>query len=150
LPTTHSFRASNLLHPDETVTLATDTLKIENPPESVRVIKIIDSNIPATAPEVTLEVPADVKAGEAFTVFALADDKATPAVDYTWDFGDGTPASGQRATHTYTSAGSYFVTVRVRGVDGLAYERKSKVTVTGNLKPYPNLEDNRRYRDQND
>ena len=34
-------------------------------------------------------------------------------VDYFWDFGDGTTASGVSVSHTYTDAGNYVVTLKV-------------------------------------
>ena len=37
---------------------------------------------------------------------------------YRWDFGDGTTGSGERVTHTYTSAGVYEPTVTVTDTDG--------------------------------
>ena len=35
-------------------------------------------------------------------------------VDYLWEFGDGTTASGSRATHTYAEAGRYLTTLAIR------------------------------------
>jgi PKD repeat protein len=42
--------------------------------------------------------------------------------DWKWNFGDGTSSTEQNPTHTYTAAGSYYVTLRVNnhfGSDGL-------------------------------
>lgn len=39
-------------------------------------------------------------------------------VSYSWDFGDGTIATGPTATHTYTSPGTYFAWLTVTDNDG--------------------------------
>ncbi|MGQ1798923.1 PxKF domain-containing protein [Kocuria oceani] len=39
-------------------------------------------------------------------------------IDYLWEFGDGTTASGSRATHTYTTAGDYLTTLAIRDNGG--------------------------------
>ena len=38
---------------------------------------------------------------------------------FTWDFGDNSSGTGQNATHTYASAGSYFVVLTTMAVDSL-------------------------------
>lgn len=46
----------------------------------------------------------------------------TNIVNYTWDFGDGTPAvSGQSVTHTYNNVGVYKVTLTLQSSDGKTF-----------------------------
>ncbi len=65
---------------------------------------------------------------------ASTDTDATPIASYTFDFGDGSapigPQSGATASHTYTVAGSYTVTVTVKDTAGLASTATAQVTAT--------------------
>lgn len=54
----------------------------------------------------------------------------TVAVSYRWTFGDGTTGSGSTTTHTYETAGTYDVTLRVIDSAGRVGESKESVTVT--------------------
>ncbi|MEX1166175.1 MAG: PKD domain-containing protein [Hydrogenophaga sp.] len=54
----------------------------------------------------------------------------TVAVSYRWTFGDGTTGSGATTTHTYTTQGSYEVTLRVIDSAGRVGETKETVTVS--------------------
>ena len=58
LPAEHNFTALDVLDQNEPVVVAGGTVQIENQlPESVKVIKIIDSNVAPAAPVVTAKVP---------------------------------------------------------------------------------------------
>ena len=50
-------------------------------------------------------------------------------VDYAWDFGDGTSGTGVTASHTYTTAGSFMVTLTVTGDFGATDEVTQLVSV---------------------
>jgi alpha-galactosidase len=150
LPSEHSFAAFDVLNQNAPVALAGDTAQIENQPESVRVIKIVDNNVSPAAPMVTANVPSAVNAGETFSLSAEAESSRAPAVNYVWDFGDGTTADGPKVSHAYTRAANFTVHLAVQGIDGLSAEQNFSVKVTGNLHAYPNLLDNRRFRDPAD
>jgi PKD repeat protein len=49
---------------------------------------------------------------------SFAHDPDGSVEDWQWDFGDGTEASGEVVTHTYTSGGRYFPTLTVTDDDG--------------------------------
>ncbi len=51
-------------------------------------------------------------------------------ISYTWSFGDGTAASGTTATHSFTDAGVYSVTLAVEDNDGATDEQKLTIFVT--------------------
>jgi hypothetical protein len=149
LPAGHKFAATDVLNQNETVTLGGDSLGLGNqPPQSVRVIKLIDTSVAAAAPNVTAQVPATANAGETITlsaVSALAEAGGVPVVAYHWDFGDGTSADSPKASHAYTRAGEFAIRLTVDGVDGVPAQKDYSVKVTGNLKAHSNLTDNRRF-----
>jgi hypothetical protein len=145
LPTGHTFAATDVLNQNETVKFEDDAVRLENqPPQSVRVIKLIDNSVAAAAPTVTAQVPAAANTGETITLSAQAE-TGVPAVAYHWDFGDGTSADSPKVSHAYTSAGEFAIYLTVNGVDGIPANKKFSVKVTGNLKAHSTLTDNRRF-----
>jgi hypothetical protein len=149
LPAGHTFAVTNVLNQNETVTLVDGAVQLENqPPQSVRVIKLIDKSVAAAAPTVTAQVPAAANAGETITLSALsasAEAGGVPAIAYHWDFGDGTSADSPRVSHAYTRAGEFTIRLTVDGVDGVPAQKDFSLKVTGNLKAHSNLTDNRRF-----
>jgi alpha-galactosidase len=148
LPAGHTFAATDVLNPNETVTLDGGAIRLENPPQSARVIKLIDKSIAAAAPTVTAQVPATANAGESITLSAQpaqSEAGAVPAVAYHWDLGDGTNTDGPKISHTYTRAGDFTIRLTVDGVDGVPFEKNFSVKITGNLKAHSTLTDNRRF-----
>ncbi|MGB8915877.1 MAG: PKD domain-containing protein, partial [Candidatus Sulfotelmatobacter sp.] len=159
LPAGHTFAATDVLNENETIALGDGAVRLENqPPQSVRVIKLIDTSVAAAAPTVTAQVPTAAKAGEtiilsadilsANTLSALsaqAETGGVPAVAYHWDFGDGTSADSAKVSHAYTSAGEFTIQLTVDGVDGVPARKNFSVKVTGNLRAHSNLTDNRRF-----
>jgi alpha-galactosidase len=142
----HTLEATNVLRPKEPVTLAEDAVQIKDEPaRSVIVIKLIDTSVPKTAPSASVESPSSVQAGEMFHLTARIDSGSAPAVGYHWDFGDGTGAEGPRASHVYTRAGEYELQLKMYGVDDAEAEKNLTVKVTGVLKAFPNMTENRRF-----
>ncbi|MCH8329850.1 MAG: PKD domain-containing protein [Bacteroidetes bacterium] len=92
---------------------------------------LIDS-IPVTlnsAPTPSFTFPSPICAGTLFTFSGSA------GVDWEWDFDDGNTSSGlQNPTHTYTTAGTYSVTLTVTNSNGC----KGTVLVLVDVKPGPN------------
>lgn len=59
------------------------------------------------------------------------ENKSVNAQKYNWNWGDGTPASGEKApTHTYKNPGEYMVTLTVLGKNGETVETKKKIRVS--------------------
>ena len=151
LPADHSFVASDVLNRNESVPLVLGVVTIENQmPESVRVIKITDTNVQASPPKVTLRIPSEGNAGETLAVSAFADPAGTPPVGFLWDFGDGTTATSSSTTHAYSTAGEYTIQLKVQGVDGITSAQSTTVKIRGEIRTFPNLRDNRRFREPND
>lgn len=143
---TGALKATDVFAPSEEVAIADGEILIANQPgESAKVIKIVDSNVAPAAPSVTSKVPQTVHAGATFVISAEADAKGVPAVGYRWDFGDGTSAEGRRAFHAFTTAGEFQVKLQVQGVDGIAAEQTFPVKVEGKLDVMPPLRGNRRF-----
>ena len=146
LPAGHTLAATDVLNQNETVALKGGAVRLENqPPQSVRVIKLIDQSVAAAAPTVTGQVPAAANTGDMITLSAQADAGGVPAVTYHWDFGDGTSADSAKVSHAYTSAGVFAIHLTVGGVDGVPAQKNFSVKVTGNLKAHSTLTDNRRF-----
>jgi len=127
LPAGHRFKADNVLQPESTAHVTRSSIELPAlPPQSVIVLRLTDEDVPARAPATSAQVPASARTGETLQVSAHAVSDDVPAVDYHWDFGDGTS---------------------VKGVDGLATELGLAVKVTGALKAFPDLSTNRREAD---
>ncbi|MGB2589215.1 MAG: PKD domain-containing protein [Candidatus Acidiferrum sp.] len=151
LPSDHSFTAVDVLDQDASFPLVGNSARIENQaPESVKVLKIIDNNVAPNAPTVTANVPSAAHAGETFPLSAQTDPAGVPVVNYVWDFGDGTSADGPKVFHTYTRAANFTVHLTVQGIDDVPSVQSYPVKVTGDLRAYPNLLDNRRFREPTD
>jgi hypothetical protein len=148
LPKEHTFAALDVLDNNAPLTLQGGTLQIESQlPESVRVIKIIDSNVSPSAPGVKAQVPSVANAGETLHLAAQTEGTGVPAVEYRWDFGDGTSAAGPKVSHAYTRAAPFTIRLTVEGVDGVPAVQSFSVNVTGDLRALHNLTDNRRFQD---
>ncbi|WP_158683983.1 S8 family serine peptidase [Pseudoalteromonas sp. T1lg10] len=62
---------------------------------------------------------------------SLSSDSDGSISSYSWDFGDGSTASGQATSHNYSADGSYNVTLTVTDNDGASDSSTQVVTVTG-------------------
>jgi len=147
----HTYAASEVLNQNAPTIVTDGTVRIENQaPESVRVIKLIDSSVSPAAPTVKAGVPASANVGEIIYFSAQSEIAGAPGLSYRWDFGDGTGASGSKVSHAYTRAAQFAVRLTVDGVDGVPAVQDFPVKVTGNLTAFPKLSDNRRYQEPTD
>lgn len=60
-------------------------------------------------------------------------------VSYTWNFGDGTAATGPTATHTYTAAGTYLIRLSVTDSYGVVNTTGATVSVQQHTNIGPNI-----------
>jgi hypothetical protein len=121
------------------------------PPHSVRLIKITDTSTPTAEPAFEFSVPSSAEAGKPVTMTVTSNDSANPAIDFAWDFGDGTTETGHAvygvgdaATHPYTHAGTFTVTVTVTGMDGQSAKKSATITIPSNTSPDFHFDQNRR------
>jgi hypothetical protein len=151
LPSGHTLVALDVLNHNAPIPLVGGTLRIENQlPESVRVIKLADSDVSPSAPSVKAHVPSVANVGETIQLSAETDVAGVPAVEFRWDLGDGTSASGPNVSHAYTRAAPFTIRLTVDGIDGVPAVQNFSLKVTGNLRALPNLTDNRRLLDSTD
>jgi alpha-galactosidase len=147
--TTTSAQASDVFREERAVSQAQGALRIENQsPHSVRLIKIVDNSIPASAPSVSLQAPSQAKLGAVVRVSAALEADSVPALMYHWDFGDGISAQGPSADHAYTRNGVYKITLQAEGLDGIAATKTSEITIQGTLKTTYDVENSRRFQER--
>jgi PKD repeat protein len=80
--------------------------------------------------------PALPVANETVTFTAYANYNPNTTVSFHWDFGDNTTSSGQIATHMYTAAGTYNVTLNVTDSEGLWDTQSQLVTLGVPVSPF--------------
>ncbi len=101
--------------------VATDTLRVKVNAEPIAAL-----NAPETA------CPGDILNFDA----AASNDSDGDPLTYQWDFGDGKNSTGEKVSHTYTTPGSYGVSLRVDDGSQLANSQASSAaTVVVNRPP---------------
>lgn len=131
LPAGRSYDCKDVFEPPAHVSADNDSIRLEQPAHSVKMVKIVDTSVPAAAPSITIQVPDHAKVSEDISLSANVDPAGVPALDYRWDFGDGTSQSGRQVRHAYTMQGQFTVRLVVDGVDGIPAEKKASVSVNG-------------------
>lgn len=121
-----------------------EVLTIQQPPHSVRMLKIIDDSIAPAAPELKVSHSSKGKAGATLD-FDAADTGGDPVVSYRWQFGDGVSVTRKKVRHTYTEAGSYTVRLTATALSGLTAKRDFQVQISGHMSTTFNPKDFRRY-----
>jgi hypothetical protein len=102
-------------------------------PHSVRMFKIIDSSVPAAAPQVDAHIPEHASVGQPTAFSADTESNSVPAIDYRWDFGDGTSASGASVQHTFTHRGDFTIHLIADAVEGIAFDKTQQISVSGSF-----------------
>jgi len=109
------------------------SIKLDQKPHSVRMIKLVDKSVPSNAPPVNVQAPSRGSAGEALTFQVDAGSPQDPVLSCHWDFGDGTSADGLRVLHAYTRSGEYPLVVSVTGLGSVANRKTLTVAITGSI-----------------
>lgn len=132
-PSRRTYDFEDIFEPRHHLSAQGDSIQLEQPAHSVKLVKIIDTSLPAQAPSVTVQVPDHARVGETLDLSCSVDASGVPALAYHWDFGDGTMEDGKQLTHAYTKTGDYTVRLVVDGVDGVPGEKKTVVSVSGTV-----------------
>jgi hypothetical protein len=128
-----NYKFTNIFSPENNVALSGESIQLDQPAHSVRLVKIVDTTIPAVAPSIQLDVPDHAKVWEELKIASKADPSGVPTLSYKWDFGDGTTQQGREVRHTYTKAGNYTVRLVAEGIDGIPAEKQAAISVSGNI-----------------
>jgi hypothetical protein len=86
--------------------------------------------------------PTSQTPGTAVSFDASASTSPQPPLSYDWDFGDGSTATGQLASHAYSAAGTYTVRLQVRDGNGDESEARQQVTIANNTTGAPSVTTN--------
>ena len=132
LPATGQYVITDVLDAKDVLALNAGVLALHQPAHSVRVLKIIDSQVPAIPPSVTAKVPSAGNAGATLT-FSAQSKGDDPVLSYHWDFGDGVTLEGMTVKHAYTEPGEYTVHLTATGLSGLTSEDHFQLTITGHM-----------------
>jgi alpha-galactosidase len=128
-----TYEFKDVFEPSLHVSAENNSIQIEQPAHSVRMIKIIDASISAAAPSITIHAPQTAKLSEDIPIACDVDTTGVPALAFHWDFGDGTTETGRQVRHAYTMAGTFTVKLVVEGVDGIAAQKSVSIPVQGNV-----------------
>lgn len=80
-------------------------------------------------------VPASGGVGQSIAFSVSPHDLWSDADDTTWDFGDGTTATGRSVSHVYAAPGVYTVTIRSRDQFGNETVERRTITIEGAAQP---------------
>ena len=130
-PSGRTYDFEDVFEPGHPLSAQGNSIQWEQPPHSVKLVKIIDTSLPAQAPSVSIQGPDHARIDEDLKLYCSVDARGVPALAYHWDFGDGTTEEGRRVSHAYTKAGDYTVRLVVDGIDGVPAEKKASVSVNG-------------------
>jgi alpha-galactosidase len=124
------YSISNVLENETSPRVVNGVVEITQPAHSVRVLKIVNTNIAIDRPMPRIQHVSHAAVGETLTFSALQDDSV---VNYRWDCGDGVTLEGRSVSHTYTHAGNFTVTLHATGVANLAGIQNFPLSITGRI-----------------
>ena len=131
LPPSNRYTISNVLDGKAVAPPNPNSVVVDMPPHSARVLKIVDMGVPARPPVIKVEHMPSVKTGAAATFHARPATSEDIVVTYRWSFGDGVTLEGPEVSHAYTKPGAYRVVVTAIGLGGLSTEESFAIPVSG-------------------
>jgi hypothetical protein len=115
------------------ISLGSDVIQVEQPGYSVRLIRLVDTNLSVTVPNITVLSSKTAQVGQPISFQVEGPSTTNPFRGYSWDFGDGASGNGERTQHTFTHPGSYQVHVSAETLDGPSALAKQLIVVDGQL-----------------
>ncbi|MGQ9759979.1 MAG: PKD domain-containing protein [Candidatus Methanomethylicaceae archaeon] len=109
--------------------ICTITLEVTDPAGNSATDIVVITVLDVTKPTVNAGQDQTVNVGATVTFDAGGSSDNVGIVSYEWDFGDGTSKAGVTASHTYTSPGTYTVTLTVKDAAGNADTASITITV---------------------
>src|SRR5437870_11127749 len=133
LPPSNRYTISNVLDGKAVAPPNPNSVVVDMPPHSARVLKIVNASASARPPGIKVEHLPSVKTGAAATFHARPTTSDDIVVTYRWSFGDGVTLEGPKASHAYTKPGTYRVVVTAVGLGGLSTEESFSLPVSGSV-----------------
>lgn len=99
-------------------------------------IRVLPENRAPTA-DVSVSPSENIDTETTVNFSASANDPDGDTVNFAWDFGDGTTASGTSTTHRYATAGGYIVTLTATDTEGASDTVQQTLTVEESVAPPP-------------
>ena len=148
LPALGEYTVTDVLDNQEMPSPAGGIFVFHQAPHSVRVLKVVDGQVPAVAPCVTTDHPSEGNAGTTLR-FAAHGRGGAAVLSYRWDFGDGVTTEGADVNHAYTEPGEYSVHLVATGLSGLTVEDHFQVRISGHMPTIFDPQTNKRYQRAN-
>jgi hypothetical protein len=130
LPAAGRYEITDVLDSKAAALKASPAIHLALGPHTVRVLKIVNEDVPAQAPTFDAE-HAEAGGTGAEMDFSAHGTGAYPTVWYSWNFGDGVERKGTQVSHSWTQPGDYQVHVTASGLDDKTGENVFTVHVTG-------------------
>ncbi|MGH9653179.1 MAG: PKD domain-containing protein [Bryobacteraceae bacterium] len=145
LPATAKYAVTDVFN-KSVLPVHSGVLTIRQPRHSVRVLKIVDTDIKQAAPAVEIVDQPSSATTSATTKFSARSEDSRPILSYLWDFGDGVKQKGPEVSHAYTEPGDYDVKLTSVGLSGLEAKKNFHVHVSGSISTRFNPQEIKRYR----
>jgi hypothetical protein len=113
--------------------VSSQTVNVQQKPHSVRMLRLIETSVPAVPPAIEVRAASAAKAGETVTFTASSSSTEAPVLSCRWDFGDGSSLEGMRVQHAYTHPGEYQVTVAVTGLAATTNRKSLPISISGDV-----------------
>jgi alpha-galactosidase len=118
---------------DPSCCASSERIALVQPPHSVRMLKLVDTSVPASPPSFEIRSASSAAAGETLAFKAAAASADLPVLACHWDFGDGSSGDGIDVRHAYTHAGHYEVQASVTGLGAITSRKTLAITVSGEV-----------------
>src|SRR5437660_9707608 len=145
LPASERYGISDVFDGKAVATPNPNSVVVDLPPHSARVLKLVNTGMSARPPAIKVEHLPSVMTGAAATFRAQPATSDDVVVSYRWSFGDGVTQEGQQVSHAYTKPGAYEVVVTATGLAGLSTEENFRLTVSGSVSTRYAPAEKRRY-----